>query len=186
MHLARAKRTACAAFDDHVKHGVATDLAAITKGGPARYAQRIEIKGELVNPPCATTAPTSSTPSPPPTTTPGNPSSASAASTSSPTATPRSARSRGDVWVVSGIDDKLEHLKWRRFAAGLFQPLGLKIVNDQVYVLGRDQITRLVDLNGDGEADFYENFNNDGKVTPGNATPTPPASDRPAGELLLT
>ncbi len=30
-----------------------------------------------------------------------------------------------------------------------------------VYALGRDQITRLHDLNGDGEADFYENFNND-------------------------
>ena len=30
-----------------------------------------------------------------------------------------------------------------------------------MYVLGRDQITRLHDLNADGEADFYENFNND-------------------------
>ena len=71
----------------------------------------------------------------------------------------------GDVWVVSGIDDKLEQLKWRRFATGLFQPLGLKVVDDKVYVLGRDQITRLHDLNNDGEADFYENFNNDVKVT---------------------
>ena len=71
----------------------------------------------------------------------------------------------GDVWVVSGIDDKLEQLKWRRFATGLFQPLGLKVVDDKVYVLGRDQITRLHDLNDDGEADFYENFNNDAKVT---------------------
>ncbi len=73
----------------------------------------------------------------------------------------------GDVWVVSGIDESLEHLKWKRFATGLFQPLGLRIVDDVVYVLGRDQITRLHDLNGDGEADFYENFNNDCKVTPG-------------------
>jgi hypothetical protein len=67
----------------------------------------------------------------------------------------------GDVWLVSGIDDKLEKLKWKRFATGLFQPLGLKIVDEKIYVLGRDQITRLHDLNGDGEADFYENFNND-------------------------
>ena len=67
----------------------------------------------------------------------------------------------GDVWIVSGIDDKLDHVTWKRFAAGLFQPLGLKIVKDEVYVLGRDQITRLHDLNGDGEADQYENFNND-------------------------
>ncbi len=73
----------------------------------------------------------------------------------------------GDVWIVSGIDDKLDKLTWRRFATGLFQPLGLKIVDDVVYVIGRDQITRLHDLNGDGEADFYENFNNGCKVTTG-------------------
>ncbi|MBI3875066.1 MAG: heme-binding protein, partial [Verrucomicrobia bacterium] len=72
----------------------------------------------------------------------------------------------GDVWIVSGIDDKLDKLTWRRFATGLFQPLGLKIVDGKIYVLGRDQITRLHDLNGDGEADFYENFNNDTVVTP--------------------
>ncbi|MBI5801742.1 MAG: hypothetical protein HZA92_13595 [Verrucomicrobia bacterium] len=67
----------------------------------------------------------------------------------------------GDVWIVSGIDESLAKLKWKRFATGLFQPLGLKIVDGKVHVLGRDQITRLHDLNGDGEADFYENFNND-------------------------
>jgi hypothetical protein len=67
----------------------------------------------------------------------------------------------GDVWRVSGVDAKLDKLTWRRFATGLFQPLGLKIVGDVAHVLGRDQITRLHDLNSDGEADFYENFNND-------------------------
>lgn len=71
----------------------------------------------------------------------------------------------GDVWIVSGIDPSLEKLVWKRFATGLFQPLGLKIVDDVVYVLGRDQITRLHDLNDDGEADYYENFNNDTIVT---------------------
>ena len=71
----------------------------------------------------------------------------------------------GDVWTVSGIDDKLQRLEWRRIATGLFQPLGVKIVEDEIYVLGRDQITRLHDLNNDGEADFYENFNNDCEVT---------------------
>ena len=71
----------------------------------------------------------------------------------------------GDVWIVSGINESLEKLTWKRCAAGMFQPLGLKIVDDTVYVLGRDQITRLRDLNKDGEADFYENFNNDTIVT---------------------
>ena len=72
----------------------------------------------------------------------------------------------GDVWLVSGINEKLDKLTWRRFATGLFQPLGLKVVDGKIYVLGRDQITRLHDLNNDGEADFYENFNNDTIVTP--------------------
>ena len=67
----------------------------------------------------------------------------------------------GDVWILNNIDDKLDRVTWKRFATGLFQPLGLKIVDDKIYVLGRDQITRLHDLNQDGEADFYENFNND-------------------------
>ncbi|PYM11108.1 MAG: hypothetical protein DME18_14820 [Verrucomicrobia bacterium] len=66
----------------------------------------------------------------------------------------------GDVWKVTGIDASLGKLTWKRFATGLYQPLGLKVVNDQVYVLGRDQITRLRDENGDGEADFYEDFCN--------------------------
>ena len=66
----------------------------------------------------------------------------------------------GDVWIVSGVDAELGSLQWKRFATGLYEPLGLRIVEDKVYVLGRDQITRLHDLNGDGEADFYENFNN--------------------------
>jgi glucose/arabinose dehydrogenase len=71
----------------------------------------------------------------------------------------------GDVWVLSGVDAKLDRLVWKRFATGLHQPLGLRIVKDAVYVVGHDQITRLHDLNGDGEADFYENFHNEWDLT---------------------
>ena len=67
----------------------------------------------------------------------------------------------GDVWMVSGIGPKLGALSWKRYATGLNQPLGVKVVNDRIYVTGRDQITILNDRNSDGEADFYENFNND-------------------------
>ena len=72
----------------------------------------------------------------------------------------------GDVWIGEGIDDGLRELKWRRFATGLFQPLGVKVVDGEIFVICRDQITRLHDLNNDGEADFYECFNNDTVVTP--------------------
>lgn len=73
----------------------------------------------------------------------------------------------GEVWLVRGIDEKLEKLRWKRFATGLHQPLGLKIVKDKVHVLGRDQITRLHDLNGDDEADFYECVTNAQETSPG-------------------
>jgi hypothetical protein len=67
----------------------------------------------------------------------------------------------GDVWIVRGLDDSLEQVTWQRFATGLYQPLGLEVVDGKVIVLGRDQLTRLHDENADGEADFYESFNHD-------------------------
>ena len=70
----------------------------------------------------------------------------------------------GDVWIVS-FDDDFKHAHWKRFATGLFQPLGLKILNDTVYVQGRDQITILHDTTNSGEANYYENLNNDVQVT---------------------
>lgn len=73
----------------------------------------------------------------------------------------------GDVWRVQGIDATLSSLRWKRFATGLFQPLGLKVRDGQIYVLGRDQITRLHDQNADGEADFYESFSNLIQTSPG-------------------
>ena len=73
----------------------------------------------------------------------------------------------GDVWRVTGVDEQLRELHWKRFATGLFQPLGLKVRDGQVFVLGRDQITRLHDRNGDGEADFYENFCDHIETLPG-------------------
>ena len=73
----------------------------------------------------------------------------------------------GDVWIVEGIDDTLAELKWRRFASGSYETLGLAIVDDVIYTSGRDQITRYHDLNKDGEADYYENFNNEIMSTEG-------------------
>jgi hypothetical protein len=68
----------------------------------------------------------------------------------------------GDVWIV---EIGREKLTWQRIASGLFQPLGLRIVDEQIYVTCRDQIARLHDLNGDGEIDFIECFNGDHQVT---------------------
>jgi cytochrome c2 len=66
----------------------------------------------------------------------------------------------GDVWLVSGIDRGLEKLEWKRFASGLYEPLNINIVHDTIYVHDRQGIVRLLDINGDSEADRYENFSN--------------------------
>ncbi|MFN7732799.1 MAG: DUF6797 domain-containing protein, partial [Pirellula sp.] len=70
----------------------------------------------------------------------------------------------GDVWHVRESPEK-RSLAWRRIASGLYQPLGLKILRDTVYLTCRDQIAVLRDLNGDGEAESIECFNNDHQVT---------------------
>ncbi len=67
----------------------------------------------------------------------------------------------GDVWIVKGLKGDWKELKWQRIASGLFEPLGLKVVKGEIYVNGRDQITKLIDLNKDGEIDYYKTFNRD-------------------------
>src|SRR5690606_33637709 len=66
----------------------------------------------------------------------------------------------GDIWIVDGIDKDLKQLKWRRFASGLYEPMSIQIVDGTLYAYGKEGIVRLHDLNGDGVADFYENFAN--------------------------
>ena len=65
----------------------------------------------------------------------------------------------GDVWIIAGLDEG-STLSWKRYASGLYEPMSLSIVQDEIYVFGREGILRLADLNGDNEADFYENFSN--------------------------
>jgi putative heme-binding domain-containing protein len=145
-----------------IKDGPAADLAALTRGGPARWPQ--VLKSSI---------------------TPGSDNGAFAVDTIGlPENNPWLCQLRptgfdfldegrqaavctwdGDVWRVSGLDARSGKLFWRRIASGLFQPLGLKIRDGSIFVACRDQIVVLRDLNGDGETDFYENFNSDHQVT---------------------
>ncbi len=160
---ARVTKEQLNAFGEIVNGAKPADIAALTKGGPARWKETVTVKGDVSKLKEAYVVDTIPVPE-------ENPYKAwmrlggldffsdgrAAVSTWS-----------GDVWVVSGIDDTLEKVTWRRFATGLFQPLGLKIVGDKVHILGREGIVRLHDLDGDGEADYYEAFNNDVATTPG-------------------
>ncbi len=67
----------------------------------------------------------------------------------------------GEMWAVSGLTKDLKKVTWKRFAAGLHQPMGIHIDEDGIFVMERGQITRLHDLNEDGEADYYETYAND-------------------------
>ncbi|MEZ6066272.1 MAG: hypothetical protein R3B90_11325 [Planctomycetaceae bacterium] len=49
----------------------------------------------------------------------------------------------GDVWLVDGITTPLTKLRWKRFASGLYQPMGVKVIKGNIYVLERGQITHL-------------------------------------------
>jgi putative heme-binding domain-containing protein len=73
---------------------------------------------------------------------------------------------QGDVWRVTGLNDSLGTVRWTRFASGLHHALGLVVHNGAIYTQGRDQLTRLHDCNGDGEADFYECFSNAFQTSP--------------------
>ena len=71
----------------------------------------------------------------------------------------------GDIWLISGLTKDTGELTWQRIGSGLFQPLGIKVLQDKIYVICRDQLVLLRDFNGDNETDFYESFNHDHQVT---------------------
>jgi len=81
---------------------------------------------------------------------------------------------QGDVWKGTGFTLPQEdpqgsvplQATWRRIASGLHQPLGIWWDEEGLFVLGRDQLTRLVDLNGDEEIDFYQRFSGAYETSP--------------------
>ncbi|MBX3748437.1 MAG: hypothetical protein KF833_24285 [Verrucomicrobiae bacterium] len=73
----------------------------------------------------------------------------------------------GEVWRVSGLDASLRQVSWRRIAQGLYQPLGLVMVDDRPVVLCRDRLVRLQDVDGDGVTDYYESFSDLIETSPG-------------------
>ena len=65
----------------------------------------------------------------------------------------------GDVWLVDGFaDPKLVRLTWRRFASGLHEPLAIVAPQGVIQVATKNGVVRLHDRDGDGEADWIENF----------------------------
>ena len=59
---------------------------------------------------------------------------------------------RGEVYTYHPQKNE-----WKLFADGLQEPLGICAINDrEVVVMQRPELTKITDLNGDGEADHYQ------------------------------
>jgi hypothetical protein len=147
---------------DLLRESSVEDLARLTKGGPARWTETLETAGILGD---NKSGPYTIDQIQLPEKNPWNASIRFAGLDFFPDGRAALCTWDGDVWIVSGLDDSLKKIRWKRFAAGLQAPLGLKIINGIIHVAGRDQITKLHDLNNDGEADYYENLNNEPGLT---------------------
>ncbi|MEL7066151.1 MAG: hypothetical protein AAGK24_01840, partial [Planctomycetota bacterium] len=74
------------------------------------------------------------------------------------------ADAQGRVWACfhHGEVCVLEDNAWRTFATGLHDPLGLLVREDgSVVVMQRPELTELVDVDGDGQADEYNTLCDD-------------------------
>lgn len=66
----------------------------------------------------------------------------------------------GEVWILKDPQQATAATaQFTRFAFGLQQVLGCKVVRDTVYVLQMGELTQLVDTDGDGRADLYNRVN---------------------------
>jgi cytochrome c len=65
----------------------------------------------------------------------------------------------GAVYVLDNVQSgDPKQIKVKRIAQGLAEPLGLKVVDGDIYVLQKQELTKLVDKDGDGLIDEYQCF----------------------------
>lgn len=72
----------------------------------------------------------------------------------------------GSVYIVDGVEtgDPSE-MTYKRIASGLAEPLGLKVVDGSIFVLQKQELTELIDHDGDEMTDEYRTVSNDWLVS---------------------
>lgn len=65
----------------------------------------------------------------------------------------------GEVWVIEGAQGSPAAAKYRRFARGLAEPMGVAVRDGKIYVATKQALYRLTDTDGNGEADLFECLN---------------------------
>jgi glucose/arabinose dehydrogenase len=64
---------------------------------------------------------------------------------------------RGEIWMIEEpLAERVPSSKFRRFAHGLHEPIGMALRDGWLYVTQRPDVSRLRDSDGDGEADEFE------------------------------
>ncbi|WP_373511108.1 c-type cytochrome, partial [Persicitalea sp.] len=72
----------------------------------------------------------------------------------------------GGVYLLDNVTkDKGEEIQVKRIASGLAEPLGIEVVNGEIYVLQKHELTQLIDNDGDEIIDEYRTICNGWGVT---------------------
>jgi len=71
----------------------------------------------------------------------------------------------GAVFALAGWDGDPERIRIARIAEGLHEPLGLAVLDGAIYVMQKQEITRLLDHDGDDWIDEYRVVANDWSAT---------------------
>ncbi|MGY8652483.1 MAG: DUF6797 domain-containing protein [Verrucomicrobiia bacterium] len=65
----------------------------------------------------------------------------------------------GEIWIIENPTGDPAKVTYRRFARGLCEPCGLKVIKGEIYVVQKVELTRVVDTDGNGEADLFDCIN---------------------------
>ena len=72
----------------------------------------------------------------------------------------------GGIYILDGVQgDDPSLIKTKRIAAGLAEPLGVKVVDNEIYVMQKQELTKLIDHDGDDIIDEYETICDDWTVS---------------------
>jgi glucose/arabinose dehydrogenase len=67
----------------------------------------------------------------------------------------------GEIYIVVNASGPVGDAKYRRFARGLNEPLGLTVHEGRMFVVQKGELTEIADTNEDGEADLFRCINDD-------------------------
>ncbi len=65
----------------------------------------------------------------------------------------------GEVFIIEQAAGSTKAMRYRRFARGLAEPMGLAVRDGKIYVGTKQALYRLTDTDGNGEADLFECLN---------------------------